>query len=142
MTTSPILGPALALVGITLVVLLWLYAKRIPAMTTARINPERLQRKDPEQVARMPINSHFPADNFINLFEAPILFYVMCFIVHLTGYNDTLIVNMAWAYVALRAVHSIIQCTYNKVIHRFSIYALSSIVLITMFVRLATAYMG
>lgn len=142
METSPILGPVLAQVGLTLVVLLWLYAKRIPAMSAAKVNPEHLQRKDPETVAKMPMSTHFPADNFVNLFEAPILFYMMCMIVHLTGYSDALIVNMAWGYVGLRAIHSIIQSTYNKVMHRFSIYALSSLVLIAMFVRIAIAYMA
>ena len=142
MITSPIMGPILAQVGITLVVLLWLYAKRIPAMKAAKVNPEKLQRKDPKAVASMPMNAHFPADNFVNLFEAPMLFFIMCFVVHLTGYNDTIIVYMAWSYVILRAIHSIIQCTYNRVMHRFTFYALSSFVLIAMFARISFAYMS
>ncbi len=142
MTPSPILGPVLAMVGITLVMLLWLYAKRLPAMTAAKVDPQRLQRKDPKAVENIPISTHFPADNFVNLFEAPMLFFIMCFIVHLTGYNDATIVNMAWAYVFLRALHSIIHSTYNRVMHRFIVYALSSFVLIAMFVRISLAYMS
>lgn len=142
MMPSPILGPVLAQVGLTLVVLLWLYAKRIPAMSAAKVDPEKLQRKDPKAVAAMPLSTHFPADNFVNLFEAPMLFFVLCFVVHLTGYNDMTIINMAWAYVFLRSLHSIIQCTYNKVMHRFPIYMLSSFVLIAMYARISLAYMA
>ena len=142
MTTSPILGPVLAQVGLTLVVLLWLYAKRIPAMTAAKIDPESLQRKVPELAAKVPLSTHFPADNFINLFEVPMLFITLCFVVQLTGFNDATTVNMAWGYVFLRAIHSVIQCTYNRVMHRFLIYALSSLLLMAMYVRIALAYMA
>ncbi len=140
MISSPIIGPVLAQVGLTLVVFLWLYAKRLPAIKAAKINPEKLQRKDIEQMNRMPMSTHFPADNFVNLFEAPILFFVMCFVVQLTGYNDIMIVNMAWVYVVLRAIHSIIQCTYNRVMHRFPVYALSSLVLFAMYGRITLEY--
>lgn len=142
MIPSPILGPVLAQVGLTLVMLLWLYAKRIPAMSAAKIDPESLQRKDPKVAAAMPLSTHFPADNFINLFESPMLFFVLCFVVHLTGYNDMTIINMAWAYVFLRALHSIIQSTYNRVMHRFLVYMLSSFVLIAMYGRITLAYMA
>mgnify|MGYP002635682820 CR=1 FL=1 len=142
MIPSPILGPVLAQVGLTLVVFLWLFARRMPAMSAAKVNPEKLQRKDIEQMNRMPMSTHFPADNFVNLFEAPVLFFVLCFVVHLTAYNDLIIFNMAWAYVFLRSLHSIIQCTYNKVMHRFPIYMLSSLVLIAMYARISLAYMA
>lgn len=142
MIPSPILGPVLAQVGITLVVLVWLLAKRVPAMSAARVHPQKLQRKDPKIIDKMPLSTHFPADNFINLFEAPMLFIVLCFVVHLTAYNDTTIINMAWAYVFLRALHSIIQSTYNRVMHRFMVYLLSSFVLLAMFARISLAYMA
>lgn len=142
MTPSPILGPVLAQVGLTLVMLLWLYAKRMPAMSAAKIDPDTLQRKDPKVAATMPLRTHFPADNFVNLFEAPMLFFVLCFVVQLTGYNDMVIVNMAWSYVFLRALHSIIQSTYNRVIHRFTVYALSSFVLIAMYARITLEYIS
>lgn len=140
MMPSPIIGPVLAQVGLTIVMLLWLYAKRMPAMSAAKVDPESLQRKDPKVAGTMPLNTHFPADNFVNLFEAPMLFFVLCFVVHLTGYNDMVIINMAWGYVFLRALHSIIQSTYNRVIHRFIVYMLSSFVLIAMYARITLAY--
>lgn len=142
MTPSPIIGPVLAQVGLTLVMLLWLYAKRMPAMSAAKIDPNTLQRKDPKVAATMPLRTHFPADNFVNLFEAPMLFFVLCFVVQLTGYNDMAIVNMAWGYVFLRALHSIIQSTYNRVIHRFTVYALSSFVLLAMYGRITLEYIS
>ena len=142
MTPSVFLSPALAQVGLTLVVLLWLYAKRIPAMNAAKVDPETLQRKDPEIAAKMPASTHYPADNFINLFEVPMLFLALCFIMHMTGYDDSTTAKMAWGFVFLRAIHSIIQCTYNKVMHRFTVYAISSLLLMAIFVRFSLAYMA
>ena len=69
------------------------------------------------------------ADNLRNLFEIPVLFYALCLAVVSVGVATPLLVNGAWAYVLLRAVHSLIHCTYNRVMHRFAIYVASSALL-------------
>ena len=62
------------------------------------------------------------ADNFRNLFELPVLFYVALVVADRIGMVDGISLGLAWAFVALRVVHSAIQVTYNKVMHRFAAY--------------------
>ena len=78
-----------------------------------------------------------PSDNFENLFEMPVLFYVAALLIFVTGLTDPIYVFGAWAFVALRAIHSIVHCTYNKIMHRFYFYAASSIVLWLMWFRIS-----
>jgi hypothetical protein len=51
------------------------------------------------------------------------------------GFNTTL----AWAYVGLRVVHSLVQATVNKVAVRFAFFALSSLVLMALILHAAIA---
>jgi hypothetical protein len=46
------------------------------------------------------------------------------------GHDGALAVKLAWAYVVLRILHSLIQCTVNRVMLRFPVFALASLVLI------------
>jgi len=78
------------------------------------------------------------ARNVANLFETPVLFYVLCLIAFTTGQTGTLILSLAWGYVALRIAHSIVHQTSNKIIQRFKIYVASLAVLAAMTVVLLT----
>lgn len=66
----------------------------------------------------------------VNLYEAPVLFYAISLIAFTTETVSILIVSLAWAYVALRYVHSYIHLTSNRVIYRFRCFATSQFVLI------------
>ncbi len=72
------------------------------------------------------------ADNFKNLFEMPVLFYVFCLTIFVTQSVTLIFVGCTWLYVLLRVVHSVIHCTYSNVLHRFIVYALSSLVFFAM----------
>lgn len=76
------------------------------------------------------------ADNYRNLFEMPVLFYAWAALAIATGHASEAMALGAWAYVALRALHSLIHCTYNKVMHRFGVFALSGVVLVGLWVAL------
>ncbi|TLY49052.1 MAG: hypothetical protein E6K53_14735, partial [Gammaproteobacteria bacterium] len=69
------------------------------------------------------------ADNFRNLFEVPVLFYPALIVAFLTAQVSATTLALAWIFVALRMMHSAIQCGYNKVMHRFYVYVSSSWVL-------------
>jgi hypothetical protein len=134
-----ILQPVLAMVVLSFVVWVALFVTRFRVIGQLKIDPEQMDTPD-KVAALMPPVAANPAYNFRNLSEVPVLFYVMCFYLYLTGQADNLAVNLAWAFVMLRAVHSLIQCTYNKVMHRFLVYLLSSIaVWVMMFRAVATA---
>ncbi|HPI48709.1 MAG TPA: MAPEG family protein [Hyphomonadaceae bacterium] len=122
--------PVLALVVWTLVILVWLYARRIPAMRKAGIDPKMI--KGSESYASLPPmnpKAVWVADNYNHLHEQPTIFYALCVYSHLAGVVDGFSVGLAWAYVAIRILHSFIQVTTNFVPLRFVVFNIGSLVL-------------
>ena len=140
-TSNQIFGPFLAMMLLTGIVWVVLYTRRLSYIFSQRIESQQLT--TPEKgAALIPEEVNWPSYNFRNLFELPVLFYVLCLYLFVTGSVDTLFITCAWAYVALRAAHSLIHCTSNIVKRRFIAYMLSSIVLWFMFIRAAWQYLG
>ena len=136
MEGNAILQPLIAMILVTLVVWTALYVRRIRFLVTHRVDAQRVS--TPEKVAAViPEQVQYPANNFKNLFELPVLFYVLCLYLYVTGSADTAFVIAAWAFVALRAVHSVIQCTTNIVMHRFAVYMAGAAALWFMVLRAA-----
>lgn len=127
------LTPVLALIVWTFVIWAWMYATRIPAMRAARLNPAKIKRK--EELDVLPVKVKQVADNYNHLHEQPTIFYVLAIYSHLAGMADPVNVALAWAYVGIRIVHSLIQCTSNFVPLRFAVFNLGTIVLIAMTAR-------
>ena len=125
--------PVLMLVCWTLVMWLWMYATRIPAMQKAGINAATMKEKSEMDV--LPRSVRQVADNYNHLHEQPVIFYALAVYSHLVGVADPLNVGLAWAYVGLRVAHSIFQATVNFIPVRFVLFSLSSIALIVMAVR-------
>ncbi|NJM48470.1 MAG: hypothetical protein HC860_21745 [Alkalinema sp. RU_4_3] len=78
-----------------------------------------------------------PNRNYMNLLEMPVLFYVVCLLIYVTDSTSQTIVTIAWVYVALRVLHSIIHLSYNHVIHRLIAFAASNLILIALWVLAA-----
>jgi hypothetical protein len=127
--TDPIWLPCAAMVGLTALVWLKLYADRLGEMRARRIDPQALASA---RAAAGELERTAAADNFRNLFEVPVLFYLLCVALALTGDSAPGFVAAAWSYVALRAVHSLIHVTYNRVVHRFLVYVASTLLLFGM----------
>lgn len=130
---NSILTPVLALTFWTFVIWFWMYITRIPAMRRARIDARKVKRKD--DLNKLPVSVQQIADNYNHLHEQPTIFFALAFYSHLVGVADGLNIQLAWVYVALRVVHSLIQCTNNYVPVRFLVFTLSSIVLMIIAVR-------
>jgi hypothetical protein len=130
---TSMLTPVLALIVLTLIVWIWMYATRIPAMQRAKIDPQTAAH--PGSLNVLPSSARRVADNYNHLLEQPTIFYALAFLIVLAGHTDPLYVDLAWAYVGLRVVHTLIQCTVNIVNLRFLVFALSTIVLMIMAVR-------
>ena len=128
-----ILTPALALTVWSLIMLLWLYATRIPAIQKAGIDPKSAQA--PGSLDALPARVRWVDDNYNHLMEQPTIFYALVFYTYLAGQQDHWNIAIAWTYVALRVAHSLVQATVNLVMVRFSIFALSSVVLMVLAVR-------
>ncbi len=131
------LAPVLALVAWTLIMWLWMYATRIPAMQKANIDLEEVGRTGklpdlPPKVARV-------ADNYNHLHEQPTLFYALALAAHLAGVTDGVSIGLAWTYVILRILHSFVQATVNIIPVRFGLFTLGSLVLVALLIRTVLA---
>jgi hypothetical protein len=132
---STTLAPALALVCWTLVMLVWLYATRIPAMAKLKIDPQEVARTGVKP--QLPVGATRVADNYNHLHEQPTLFYALCVIAHLAIPGDAIALYAAWGYVGLRVLHSLIQATVNIIVVRFLVFNISALALAVMAWRAA-----
>lgn len=128
------LYPAFAMAALTFAVWLRLFATRIPEMRRERIHPQAVASS---RQAAERFRDTRAADNFRNLFELPVLFYLALVVAMLLGLAGDGFLMLAWAFVGLRAAHSAIHCTYNKVMHRFLAHVAGAVVLWTMWGWLA-----
>jgi hypothetical protein len=133
---SPILTPVITLVLWTFVMGVWLYATRIPAMKKHNVvyDPHR----PPEEFhAQIPAEARWKADNYNHLLEQPTLFYAVALTLVFLDAGSGLNAGLAWAYVALRIAHSLVQALINKVMIRFALFVTASLILLVMTIRAA-----
>lgn len=133
---AAILLPLMALAGWTLCVLLLIPFRRFGAGRKGLVTAEDFRYGES---ARVPPEVSLPNRNLMNLLELPVLFYALGLIAYVSGQADALCVQLAWAYVALRVLHSVIHLSYNKVEHRLVAYAVSNVVLVALWLRLLVA---
>jgi hypothetical protein len=133
---SNLLAPVIALVLWTFVMCAWLYATRIPAMVRLKIEYDPNQPPDAFQ-AKMPPSVRWKADNYNHLMEQPTLFYAVALTLALLGADAGLNLILAWLYVGLRVVHSLVQATANIILLRFTIFMIATLVLLALSLRAA-----
>ena len=142
MYTNGLLAPIVALIVWSLVMWVWLYATRLPAMARLRIPPAagkfaRTLNQD------LPAGPRQVADNYNHLMEQPTLFYAICVVLQLLGQGDVATnVGLAWSYVVLRVVHSLVQSTVNHVPTRFVVFVLATLCLAGLTLHAALALKG
>ena len=126
-------APVMALVAWSLVIWLWMYVQRIPAMQKAGIKPQ--DARFPGSLDKLPDGARQAADNYNHLMEQPTIFYAAALAIQVAGHADGMAVHFAWVYVGLRVVHSLVQTTVNLVALRFLVFVLSTGVLAAMVIR-------
>jgi hypothetical protein len=131
--TSSLLTPMLALIVWSLVMLAWTYAVRIPAIRKAGVDPADAQ--EPTSLDVLPLKVRQVAYNYNHLMEQPTLFYALVAYSYLAGQQNGVNLILAWAYVALRVVHSLVQATVNVVLVRFGIFMAATLVLAALAAR-------
>ncbi len=143
MIGKEILQPAVVLMIWTMVMWAWMYATRIPAMQKAQVDVDRLV-SDPDSSLdrQLPAQVQWKAHNYNHLHEQPTVFYAVAIVLAIVGAGDGLNALLAWIYVGLRVIHSIVQVTANKVMVRFVLFSLSSVVLIALIVHAALVVFG
>lgn len=141
MIKAEILHPVAALAVWTMIMWVWMYVTRIPAMQKIEgLNPNTMVGgigADLDKV--MPGKVQWIAHNYNHLHEAPTVFYAVALLLAITGNGDGTNATIAWAYVFLRVAHSLVQALWNRVLVRFVLFALSSIALMML---VAHAYMA
>ncbi|MEQ1499595.1 MAG: MAPEG family protein [Novosphingobium sp.] len=142
MIQADILQPLAVLAGWTMVMWIWMYATRIPAIN--KLPKPDTAGADQGWTGAMlegliPREIQWKAHNYNHLHEAPTVFYAVALALAMIGQGDGLNATIAWAYVGLRIVHSIFQSTVNKVMPRFMLFALSSLCLMALTLHLLLA---
>ena len=134
---SEILQPVVALLVWSLVIWAWMYATRIPAVVAMKMVLDPNVAKG-EQMATLPPSVRWKADNYNHLMEAPTMFYAVALTLAVAGAGNGAAATVAWVYVALRVVHSVVQVTKNHIPTRFAVFVLSmlaQIVLVILAIR-------
>lgn len=130
-----ILLPMLVLASWTMIVWLWMYATRLPAMSRAGIDGTKMvgstgKSLRDDLVAAGEHRASWVADNYNHLMEQPTIFYATALALAVMGEGGSLAVNLAWAYAGLRIFHSLVQILSNRVVVRFAVFALASLCLL------------
>jgi hypothetical protein len=137
---SAILAPAIVLVLWSLFMLAWLAATRLPAMAQAGIDLRSIvggRGADLEGV--IPDSVNWKSHNYAHLMEQPTLFYATVIILALVGAGDGVNLLLAWAYVAVRIAHSVIQAVWNRVAVRLTLFGAATLALLILAVNAAIA---
>ena len=127
--THAMLLPVAVLAAWSLVMWIWMLATRVPAMGKARMHPEKAKHARSEAYNALPSSVRQVADNYNHLMEQPTIFYALALALAVSGSVGLVDVGLAWAYVAIRIIHSIWQATANKVMIRFYLFIASTLVL-------------
>src|SRR5215470_10457008 len=141
MAQQAIFGPFFATMLLTLIVWVYMYVRRIYFITASKLSPQdlavpgELSRRSPPAVSN-------PSDNLKNLFEMPVLFYALTLYLFATGQADTGYVYAGWIFAAFRALHSAVHCTFNLVLLRFWLYAISTAALSFIMLRAVLRHFG
>lgn len=128
-TTTQLIQPIVALVIWSLVMWLWLYATRLPAVAAMKIKFDPTAPSG-SQMSQLPAKVRWKADNYNHLMEQPTLFYAIVLSLAFLGAATETNVLAAWAYVGLRVVHSLVHALVNKIELRFALFMLSNIPLL------------
>ena len=132
MPVRQFLLPVLVLMLWTVVMWLWLYLTRVPAMRAARIHPDAARHPGSGWKQQLPARTQSIADNYNHLHEQPTVFYALMIVSVLADTATPLAYVLAWTYVGLRIVHSLVQTLSSRVLWRFAVFALASLALIAL----------
>jgi len=135
------LPPIIALAAWTMVMWAWMYRARMPELKRAALSEAELSTLTQAKLdAMLSPSVQWKAHNYNHLHEAPTVFYAVALVLAVVGQGDGVSALLAWIYVLLRITHSLIQATTNRVMYRFSVFTVSSVVLMALILRAAIAF--
>ncbi|AQQ68252.1 hypothetical protein Mag101_11830 [Microbulbifer agarilyticus] len=128
-STNQLIQPVVALIVWSMVMWLWMYATRLPAIISMKLEMDPMAPRG-EQMAKLPASVRWKADNYNHLMEQPTLFYAVVLALAVMGVSSGLALYAAWTYVALRIIHSLVQVLGNKIEVRFAVFVASNVPLL------------
>jgi hypothetical protein len=140
MDQADIFAPFVGTMLLTLVVWLYMYARRIPFVLSRKLSPQQMTRPELERLSPPQVAN--PSDNLKNLFELPTIFYAVVLYLYATMQVDAYYVAAAWIFFAFRILHSVVHCSFNFVPLRFWLYVTSALALWFMVLRVAWRVFG
>ncbi len=122
-----IFWPAIAMLVLVAIVLLRMFSERV-----RQVREEHIRMAEIRSASQMAtrFKDTRAADNFRNLFEVPVLFYLALVVAFVTFQVSAPTLALAWIYVVLHYAHSFIHCTSNRVRYRLPVYVASFVVLL------------
>ena len=127
---SPILLPAIVLVLWSLLMLFWMAATRFAAMAKADVDlTSAVGGRGQDLEGVLPARVNWKAHNYTHLMEQPTIFYPTVIVLALMGADTGINLQLAWAYVVIRVLHSLVQALWNRVVVRFTLFLVSTVVL-------------
>lgn len=141
MTQESIFSPFFATIFLTLCVWVYMYIRRISFINSKKVKPQdlvgynALAKLSPPQVSN-------PSDNLKNLFEIPVIFYAIVLYLFITKQVDSVYLYAAWTFVIFRVLHSIVHCTFNRILLRFYLYLFATLAVWFMVLRAAFVYIN
>lgn len=139
MNTTAIFWPMIALAALTFTVQIIMYRRRVAEI---RAKAVRLKALATRREAATTLEDTAAADNYSNLFELPVLFYVLCILLYVIGAATIVQLVLAWAFVFARIVHSFIHVTHNRVRYRFLSFVVGAFILMAMWLLFALRLLG
>ncbi|BFM18326.1 MAPEG family protein [Maricurvus nonylphenolicus] len=138
---AAIITPVIVLVAWSMVMWLWMYLTRIPAIQSAKMTLDPNMPRG-EQMATLPAKVRWKADNYNHLMEQPTVFYALAISMAVIGEGTGINVYLAWGYVIIRIVHSLVQSLINNIGLRFLLFALSNVPLFWLTINALLAVAG
>ncbi len=140
MEQTAIFGPMFAMILLTLVVWVYMYIRRISFITANKFGQKDLTPAAFAQLSPPAVSN--PSDNLKNLFEIPVIFYVLLLYLFAVKQVDAAYLDAAWIFVAFRVLHSAVHCTFNLIMLRFYLYLIASVAVWFIAIRAGITYLG
>lgn len=137
-TAQSVILACCAMLLLVIIVSLRLMQVRFSEAQSKRIHPQKLANS--KQITEHLTGAISVSDNYRNLFELPVLFYLLCALVVATHTESRMLSAGVWLFVLLRYAHSFIHCTHNRVMHRFSVFAAGLLVLVALWLVFLSNY--
>lgn len=129
-----ILYPMFGMILLSCVVVIVFYLSRLVPVIKNFGNLESARYSD-EFRSQLPVSLKNITANYNHIFEQPTLYYAVIIYIYLMQHVDITNIILAWSYVALRLMHTIIQFTINNVSLRVIPFILSGLCLIIIIMR-------